>query len=89
MASPAATAAILVLFNSTAFSANVIAFTFEVTCMTAGTEWRVSFLIRIIVSIDTATYRSFVTASTAWIASVIARVVIRAMPEDVWCPAVC
>jgi hypothetical protein len=34
--------AILVLFNGTVSSANVIAFTFEITRMTAGTEWRVS-----------------------------------------------
>jgi len=90
MTSPAAAAAILVLFDSTASSANVIPFTSEITRMTAGTEWRVSFLIRIIVSIDTATYRSSVTASTAWIASVIAWVVTAAvMAEVAWCPAVC
>jgi len=82
--------AILVLFDGAISSAIVITFTFEITRMTAGTEWRVSFLIRIIVPIDTATYRSFVTASTAWITTVIAWVVtIAVMAEVAWCPAVC
>lgn len=35
-------AAILVLLNRTASSTSVIPFTFEITRMTAGTEWRVS-----------------------------------------------
>ena len=81
-------AAILVLFDSTALSTDVIAFTFEIIRMTAGTGWRVSVLIRIIVIIDTAAYQSCVTASTARIASVVARVVTIAMSEDAWCPAV-
>jgi hypothetical protein len=90
MTSPATAAAILVLFNRAASSADVIAFTLEITRMTTGTEWRVSKLIWIIITIDTATYWSFVTASTAWVASVIARVVaIAVMAEDVWCPSVC
>ena len=37
-----ASAAILVLFDGAISSANVIAFAFEITRMTAGTEWRVS-----------------------------------------------
>ena len=90
MTSSATAAAILVLFNRTASSAIVITFTLEVTCVTAGTEWRVSLLTRIIVTIDTATYRSFVTASTTWISTVIARVVtIAVMSEDIRGPAVC
>lgn len=35
-------AAVLVLLDGTTPAANVIAFTLEITCMTAGTEWRVS-----------------------------------------------
>ncbi len=85
-----ASAAILVLLDSTVFTTIMIAFTFEITCMTAGTEWRVSRFIRIIVTTQTGTYRSSVTASTARIASVIARVVtIAVMAEAGWCPAVC
>ncbi len=76
---------VLVLFDSTALSSVVVTFTFKVTCMTARTEWRVSQLIRIIITIDTATYRSFVTAITAWIASVVAGVVaITVMAEAGW-----
>jgi len=41
MASPAAAAAVLVLLDGTIFPAIVIAFTFEITRMTAGAEWRV------------------------------------------------
>ena len=41
MTSPAAAAAILVLCDSTILAANVITFTIEIICMTAGTEWRV------------------------------------------------
>ena len=90
MTSSAATAAILVLFDSTTPAANMITFAFEVIRMTAGTEWRVLKLIRIIVPINTTAYRSFVTASTTRIPSVVARVVpLRAMAEDVRCPAVC
>lgn len=36
-----AAGAILVLFDSTGLSANVIAFRLEITRMTAGTKWRV------------------------------------------------
>jgi len=82
-------AAVLVLLDGTTPAANVIAFTLEITRMTAGTEWRVSFLIRIIVTIDTATYRSFVTARTTRIPSVVARVVLRGMPKVGRRPAVC
>ena len=35
-------AAVLVLLDGTTPAANVIAFTLEITRMTAGTEWRVS-----------------------------------------------
>lgn len=90
MTSSATTAAILVLFDGTTPAANVIAFTAEITRMTAGTEWRVLKLIGIIVPINTTAYRSFVTASTTRIPSVVARVVpLRAMAKDVRCPAVC
>ena len=37
-----ATGTILILFDSAIISAVVIAFTSEITRMTAGTEWRVS-----------------------------------------------
>jgi hypothetical protein len=89
MTSSATAAAVLVLFDGTTPAANVIAFTAEITRMTAGTEWRVSKLIWIIITIDTTAYRSFVTASTAWIASVVAWIVPRAMPEVGRRPAVC
>ena len=84
-----ASSAILVLFNSAISTAIVIAFTFEITRMTAGTEWRVPFLIWIIVIIDTATYRSSVTVNAGKSPSVVSRVVtLSAMTKVGWCPAV-
>ena len=46
---------ILVLFDGAVIAANVIAFTPEVTCMTAGAERCVAQLIRIIATVDTTT----------------------------------
>ena len=38
-----AIAAVLVLLNSTVFTANMITFTFKITFMTTGAEWRVAW----------------------------------------------
>ena len=86
MTSPAAAAAIFVLFDSTAFSAIVITFTFEITLMTGGTEGRVSGRG---VGKRKA-YARAMAAATPWVPSMVAGVVAsRVMTEDAWCPAVC
>ena len=77
----AAASTVLVLLDGAIFSADVITLTPEVFSMTAGTEWRVLQLIRIIATVDTGTYRSFVTASTARIPSMVSWVVFRCVLE--------
>ena len=81
-----ATAAILVLFNSAAFSANVIVFSVEIICMTGSAIRRI-----LGPTIHKRTdYAIAVAAATPRVSSVVARVVpSRAMFEDAWRPAVC
>ena len=81
-----ATAAILVLFDSAAFSANVIVFTFEIICMTGSAVRRI-----LGPTIHKRTdYARAVAATTPRVNSVVARVsrVVRGMAEAVLCPAV-
>ena len=81
-----ATAAILVLFDSAAFSANVIVCSVEIICMTGSAVRRI-----LGPAIHKRTdYAIAVAAATAWVPSVVARVVTsRVVAEDAWCPAVC
>ena len=85
----ATTSAVFVLLDGAIFSANVFILRIEVIGMAAGTGWCVSFLIRVIVRIDTGSYRSFVTASTARIPSMVAWIVtLSAVLEVGWRPAI-
>lgn len=78
--------AILVLFDSTAFSANVFTFRFEIIRMAASTEWRI--LVEWICK--NRVYATAVASDAPWVSPVVARVIAaRVMAEDVWCPAVC
>ena len=81
-----ASAAILVLFDSTAFSANVIVFSVEIICMTGSAVRRI-----LGPTIHKRTdYAIAVAAATPRVPSVVARVFpSRAMFEDAWRPAVC
>lgn len=86
MAPPTATATILVLFDSTASSAIMIPFTFKITLMTGSAERRVSG--RGIYK--RYTYTITVATDTAWINSMITRVIpLAVMTEDGRRPAVC
>lgn len=91
MASPAAAAAILVLFYSTAFTANVISFTFEVTFMAGSTIDCISLrrcILRMRIR-KRIVHGVAVAPVTPRVPSVVARVApLRAMTEDVWCPAI-
>ena len=87
----AATSAILVLFDGTVFTADVITFTFEITGMTGGaidcisSRWCV---VRMRVRQCTA-YRGTMTAITARVTSMIAGIAaIWIMAEAGWCPAI-
>jgi len=92
MTSPAAAAAILVLFDSTAPSANVITLTFEVIRMACraidcislrGCILWMRIRQRIIHGVPMA-------GAAPRVPSMIARVApLRAMAKDVWCPGVC
>ena len=85
-----AASAVLVLFDRAALSTKVFIFGFEVIRMATGAGWCVYKLIRIIVTIDTATYRSFMAAITARVFSVIAGVIsVTVMAKAGWYPAVC
>ena len=81
-----ATAAILVLFDSAAFSANVIVCSVEIICMTGSAVRRI-----LGPAIHKRTdYAIAMAAATPWVNSVIARVIpVTVMTEDTWCPAVC
>lgn len=81
----AAAAAVLVLFNSTAFSTNMIAFTFEIIRMTGGTIGRILWIgIR-----NRSGHSITMTGTTPRFPSVVAGVVpLRIMGEDVRCPAI-
>lgn len=84
----AALAAVLVLLNRAATTADMLTFPFKVAGMTAGAIWRVRYFIGIVVTVDACTDRSFVTAGTARVTSVIARVVTTAGMREVGrCPA--
>ena len=71
----AACTTVLVLFDSAIFTTVVITLTLEIFSMATSAEWPVFQLVRIIATIDTATYRPFVTAITTGVSSMIAWVV--------------
>ena len=81
-----ASAAILVLSDSAAFSTNVIVFTIEIICMTGSAE---RCVLGPVIHKRTV-YARAVAAATTWIPSVVARVgrVVRGMAEAGRCPAV-
>lgn len=80
-----ATAAILVLFDGTAFPAIVIPFRSEITLMTGGAEG----LVYIRGVYKWSRHDFTVAAATAWVNFVVARVVpFRLMAKGGWCPAV-
>ena len=92
MTSPAAAAAILVLFDCTAVTANVIAFTFEIIRM-AGSAIDCISLRRCILRMrirERIVHGVAVAPVTPRVPSVVTRVTpLRAMTEDIWRPAVC
>ena len=78
--------AILVLFDSAAFSAIVSTFRFEIIRMTGRTEgcilakWIIKWQV----------YTRAVASDAPQVSPVVARVApLSVMAEDVWCPAVC
>ena len=83
--------AILVLFDSTAFAANVFTFGLEITCMTGSAIDCISLRgsIRRTGVWEVSVYGCTMTASAARIASVISGVApIWTMAEVGWCPAI-